>query len=160
MSIRSARVLQIIAACLFLLTLLVSVAGILFQEQIKEIYSPGLRGIFNIPYGQLLSSIALVCYGGLCLVLECIVKTPTATKVVSILLAVCYAILNIVVLPFIQLFVQSMTASESANAMASYIALDNGIGVFTTPLRVVGSVLSLFSLGGFYGKGSPGYYRQ
>ena len=155
MSAKGARILQIIAVCLFVLVLAAVIAAIPFQEQVKAWYNPELRGVFSIPYQSLLTSIVLVFYAGLCLVLECVFHSVTGTKVVAILMIIGYLLLAGLFLPAASQIVMALFGNGwSSNTMASYLSLENGISLVTNPLRIVASGLMLVSFGGFYGKPS------
>lgn len=156
MSVKTCRVLQIIAFVLFALAFLCAILAIPFQKFLVSIYTsdPAVLAEFNFPWQALLHSFFLLIPALIYLILVLKPMSPGGSKATVIVLAIHLGFLLILILPLLSTFITSEVAREGQIALVHYNNLNSITSIVTSLLTVPAEIMMLLSMGGFFGKDS------
>ena len=154
MKVKTAQVLQIIATVLYLLSFIVGVVSIFFQQEIKRLFSadPAVINYRSVPYASLIMSLVFLLLAVIYLILILSVKSRGGSIAAVIIMFVLTVLLWIGMETAGSLFVNYMVAAEGAVALASYSVLENAVRMATDVLMIPATALMFLSMGGFQGK--------
>ena len=154
MSIKTCRILQIIAFALFAMSFLGALLAIPFQKTIISIYTTdeAVLSEFNFPWAALLRTFFLLIPALVYLILVFRSMTPAGTRAAVIGLAIVMGLTLALFLPLLDLGITALVNREGMIAAAHYSSL-NGAVTFLTAFSIVpAEILMLLSMGGFFGK--------
>ena len=156
MSVKTCRVLQIVAFVFFALAFLGSVLAIPFQKSLVSIYTsdPEILSQFHFPWQALLRSFLLLIPALIYLILVLQPMSPGGSKATVIVLAIHMGILLALILPLLSMFITTEVAREGQYALAHYNDLNGITSAVTSFLTVPAEILMFLSMGGFFGKDS------
>ena len=154
MSIKTCRVLQIIAFILFALAFLGAILAIPFQKTIISIYTsdPTVLSEFNFPWAALLRSFLLLIPALVYLILVFQRMAPGGTRATVIILAIVMGMTLALSIPLLDLLVTTLVGQEGQIAMVHYNYLNSAVSLITAFLLVPAEILMFLSMGGFCGK--------
>ena len=156
MSIKTCRVLQIIAFVFFALAFLCAVLAIPFQKFLVSIYTsdPAVLSEFNFPWQALLHSFLLLIPALVYLILVLQPMSAGGSKATVIVLAIHMGILLALVLPALSMFITSQVGKEGYIALTYYNSLNNITSSAISFLVIPAEIMMFLSMGGFFGKDS------
>lgn len=154
MSIKTCRILQIIAFALFAMSFLGALLAIPFQKTIISIYTTdeAVLSEFNFPWAALLRTFFLLIPALVYLILVFRSMTPAGTRAAVIVLAIVMGVTMALCLPLLESWITVLVGQEGTIAMAHYSSLNGAVSFLTAFSIVPAEILMLLSMGGFFGK--------
>ena len=136
------------------LALIVVLLMTVLQEPIKRLYNPDpeIAAIHTVPWAAIVQALIWLILAGVILLV--LLKRPGrgGTIALTIVSAVLYAFVGVVVSMVLNLFVTRGIALKGTLELTSSTALTNAIGTATAFLNTPALILSLLALGGACGK--------
>ena len=155
MKLTTARVLQIVAAALFVLALLASVLVIVFQAQIKQLYTqdPEVIAFRTVPIGTIIGTLIRLLIAAVYTILLFALKPSKGGSIAVVIVMAALLLLDgILISPVIGLASQMSVNSYGTYAVASYSAVSRAASVFSSLFAVPADILMVISIGGYWGQ--------
>ena len=147
----------ILSALAFGLRALALIAVLLLtvlQEPVTRLYNtdPEVAAIHTVPWSSIIPALIWLILAGVILLV--LLKRPRrgGTIALTVVSAVLYAVLGVLIFPALGLALTQAIARQGADALASSSALSSAISTVTGFLSTPASILSLLALGGACGK--------
>ena len=151
---RTCIVLSTLAFGLRALALIAVLAMTVLQEPVKRLYNtdPEVAGIHTVPWMSIVQALVWLILAGIILLV--LVKRPGkgGTIALTVVSAVLYAVLGVVIFPALGLALTQAVARQGADALASGSARSSALSLVLPFLSTPASILSLLALGGACGK--------
>ena len=154
MSIKTCRILQIVAFILFAMSFLGALLSIPFQRTIVSIYTTDevVLSEFNFPWAVLLRTFFLLIPALVYLILVFQRMAPAGTRTTVIVLAIVMGVTMALCLPLLETWITVLVGQEGTIAMAHYSSLNGAVSFLTAFSLVPAEIMMLLSMGGFFGK--------
>ena len=154
MSVKTCRVLQIVAFSLFALALLGTFLAIPFQKAIISIYTsdPEILSQFNFPWGSMLRCFLYLIPALIYLILVFRRMSPGGSRATVIALAIVTGLTMAFSAPLFDTMITALVGQEGQWHMVHYNYLNGGVSFVTAFLLVPAEILMFLSMGGFFGK--------
>ena len=159
MSLKAARILHVVASALFVLALLASILAIVFQEQIKMLYTadPEVIAFRSAPIGSILGILLRLLIAMAYMILLFALKPSKGGSIaVVIVFAVVLFLTSALISPLLSTAATAITGRYyGSRTLAAVSMLETGAGFLTRFFTVPASLLMLLSMGGYWGKCVP-----
>ena len=155
MSLKAARILHVVASALFVLALLASSLAIVFQEQIKMLYTadPEVIAFRSAPIGSILGILLRLLIAMAYMILLFALKPSKGGSIaVVIVFAVLLLLDGVLITPVIGLISQAGVNSYGTLAVASYSIVSRAASTLSSLFAVPANVLMVISMGGYWGQ--------
>ena len=156
MSVKTCRILQIIAFSLFVLALLLTIVSVFCQTFIKSIYTtaPEILSQFNLPWGAFFRCLLYVILGLVSMILVLIPMSSGGSRAVTIIMAIVTGVHMGLILPALDMLINTLAGQEGMIEFSAYNYLNSAVSLVVSFLTVPALILMLVGLGGFFGKDS------
>lgn len=154
MSIKTCRVLQIIAFVLFAVTFLGIMLSIPLQRSIVSLYTtdPAILDHFDFPWAALARSVLYLLPALLYLIFVHRRMSPGGSRAVVIVFCIVMGVTLTVTGPLLDMLITSLAGKEGALAFTYYTSYNNAVSFISGFTIVPAEILMFLSMGGFYGK--------
>ncbi len=152
MTMRTARILQMLAVILFAFALLAAVLYIPLQDVWKSFYVLDESSIVRtVPAADIVRQ-GIFLFLAVCYFLLLGTKARGPLKVPIVIIAVLYALLSVVIFPLVSQLAVRIAGAVGTAQVVSLSVQSSYMGFTAAPLTAVAGMLMLFSMGGAYGK--------
>jgi len=155
MSLTTVRVLQIIAAALFLLALLSSILVITFQAQIKMMYTdqPEVIAFRSAPIGPIINILIRLLIAMVYLLLVFALKPSKGGSIAVVIILLSLLILDgVLISPAVSLLAQASANAYGSYASVSYSIVNSAAGTLSSFFTAPAYILMVISMGGYWGQ--------
>lgn len=156
MTLKGARIIQAIAVCLLGLALLLCLALTVCQNTVQRLFgAPDEISRLRVVPWDILIHLALISVPAVIWLIG-LLKGKGNTRGIVILTAILIGVFSLICLIIPTVIAIIYSRFYSINTMAAYSSLQGAVAMLTNPLSGAAFMLTLFSLGGFFGKERPG----